>query len=50
MNKDTARHQNLQWARVLVRSGGKKLLGSPQVVLGATWFSCGGRPRLVISG
>lgn len=35
VDEDTARCQNLQWARVLMRSNGKKLLGSFQAVVGS---------------
>ena len=39
VDEDTTRHCNLQWARFLVRSDGKKLLGFLQVEVGLHHYS-----------
>ena len=39
VDEDTAQNRNKQWARVLVKSDGRKLLGSLRVVVGSICFA-----------
>ena len=39
VDEETTRGRNLQWARVLVKTNGKKVPGRLQVVVGDLYFS-----------
>ena len=38
VDKETMGNRNLQWARVLIKTNGKKVLGELQVVVGDLFF------------